>query len=170
VRVQTFSTLDEALAGAGPGWRPALQACVDWLQSEGPYRELSAGTEALLAGASAAAADVTREQALAWQRYPEFRSSGAHGNEPDPRAIQHFATITYVEKSGAYLPDELITRWRRGDLPDSYVSREAIRVVVLMVAVRAAMDAMASGGLAPGDYAAAVETICQRIGRISLGI
>ena len=108
------------------------------------------------------------ETRRAWVRFPGIRPAGAHGGEPDPRAIQLFATLTYVERAGFYLPEELSERYAAGDVPGAWVAKEALRVRVLLVLLERLAAGLDDGSVPAMAYADAVLDVAAQVGRIAI--
>ena len=108
------------------------------------------------------------ETRRAWVRFPGIRPAGAHGGEPDSRAIQLFATLTYVERAGFYLPEELSERFAAGDVPGAWVAKEALRVRVLLVLLERLAAGLDDGAVASMAYADGVTALAKQVGRIAI--
>ena len=132
-------------------------------------RALSASAVPLLEGAATSWAALEQECRRAWQRYPAIRPTGAHGGEADPRAIQLFATLTYVTQAGLYTPAEL--RERLAESPDAraWVAGEAARIEVLIAVLGHLVRALDSGEIPAAGYGDAVVGVAKRIGAMAVG-
>ena len=165
-----------------PGTIADLQAAVE---ADEPLSVLLDRAAAFLADAEAVASGAGNAEALfatvaaewaaleagtrqAWVRFPKFVVSGAHGNEPDPRAIQLFSTITYLSKAGCYTPAELAQRRDDAEGGAAWAFREAIRLRVLIALLGSPMRALTDEALSPAHYAQAVQQLVQDVGRLPI--
>jgi hypothetical protein len=102
----------------------------------------------------------------AFARYPELHSTGVHGGDIDPRAMQLLATLTYVQKAGFYSASELLALAERGGAERAWVAREALRLRALVVALRQLVAALDDGTVSHSGYASAVEALARRFAQM----
>ena len=81
------------------------------------------------------------------------------------RAIELYATLTYLAKAGMYRPDELEALQKGDDAAEPWVAREAVRLRVLLVCLERLIDDLDTGAIAPSAYGGAVRELAQRLGQ-----
>ncbi len=123
-----------------------------------------------LPGAAARVADeyalLESDTRAAWMRFPVISGRGAHGGEPDPRALQLFSTLVYAREAGLYTPAEL----ERADFPPEFQAREQLRLRVLVVLLGALIEELADGRLPAVRFAGEVTDIARHLGRLSIAM
>ena len=123
---------------------------------------------AVVAGAVVAWEALEAACRSAWVRFPEMHASGAHGAEPDPRAIQLFGTPTHLRNAGCYSGPELAAIAAVDTPPTSWVVREALRLGCLLVAIDVLIVELTDGRIAPPAFADAVSAVVGRFARMTV--
>jgi hypothetical protein len=161
--------LDEldAIAGAGGTIdelaRRAESALADPAVVAAEIRE----PEALFSGAERRWDALVERTRQAWLRYRggSGRPLGSHGEAPDARAPELFATPTYLEKAGIYRPSELR---ERAAVDEPWAAREALRLSMILLAVEALIARLDDGSIEPAAWSGAIEQIVRRFGRMTI--
>lgn len=104
----------------------------------------------------------------AWSRYPQYQSSGAHGLRQDPRAIELYGTMSYLERAGMYRPSDLAAMLQRRAAPDSWLTRETVRLRALLVCLARLVNDLDSGAISAFGYADAVHDLAKRFGQATV--
>lgn len=103
----------------------------------------------------------------AWLRYRagSGRPLGSHGEAPDPRAPELFATPTYLEKAGIYRPAELR---ERATVDASWAAREALRLSAMLIAIETLVARLDAGAIEPAAWGTELDAAVQRFGRLTI--
>lgn len=104
---------------------------------------------ALFAEATRRFAALDAACAVAFQRFPAVGRSAFHGGHPDARAFQAYATISHLRTAGAYTPAELEAA---ASGADTWLAREALRLIAILTAVRMLLQDLEAGALPPAQY------------------
>ena len=78
------------------------------------------------------------------------------------------ATLAYARRGGVYMPTDLAEMAERGEIPEEWHAREALRIRVLLVILPMFIAQLERGETIPPQFATAITELAKRLGKVRI--